>query len=103
MNDNKYNGWTNYETWRVSLEIFDGLEADEMFDLTQDAYDLGVDLKNYAEEVVEMSLADPNAPCIARDYALAFLQSVNWREIAVHMIFDHADEEDVTANKESAV
>ena len=26
MNDNyeKYNGWTNYATWRVNLEFFDG-------------------------------------------------------------------------------
>ena len=33
MKDNKYNGWTNYETWRVNLECFDGweenLEPDE--------------------------------------------------------------------------
>ena len=24
----KYNGWTNYATWRVNLEIFDGLYSD---------------------------------------------------------------------------
>ena len=23
-NDNTYNGWTNYETWRVNLELFNG-------------------------------------------------------------------------------
>ena len=22
----KYNGWTNYATWRVNLEIFDGMD-----------------------------------------------------------------------------
>ena len=22
--DNTYNGWTNYATWRVNLELFDG-------------------------------------------------------------------------------
>ena len=27
MTDNTYNGWTNYATWRVNLEIFDGLTA----------------------------------------------------------------------------
>jgi hypothetical protein len=26
MNDQKYNGWTNYATWRVNLEIFDGID-----------------------------------------------------------------------------
>ena len=24
MSDKKYNGWTNYATWRVNLEIIDG-------------------------------------------------------------------------------
>jgi len=26
-----YNGWTNYATWRVNLEMFDGA-TDELFD-----------------------------------------------------------------------
>ena len=25
-----YNGWTNYATWRVNLEIFDGIEPRDM-------------------------------------------------------------------------
>jgi hypothetical protein len=32
---------------------------------------------------------------------LAFLQEVNWREIAEHMFFDYADDEDVAAYKEA--
>jgi hypothetical protein len=91
MLNTTYNGWTNYATWRVNLEIFDGLEASDMFDLTLDAYDLGQDLKAYAEEVVSMSVADPHAPSLAIDYAMAFLQEVNWREIAKHMIADYAE------------
>jgi len=27
--DNKYNGWTNYETWRVNLEIFDNFDISD--------------------------------------------------------------------------
>jgi len=23
-NENTYNGWTNYATWRINLEMFDG-------------------------------------------------------------------------------
>jgi hypothetical protein len=91
MLDTTYNGWTNYATWRVNLEVFDGLEASDMFDLTSDAYDLGENLKDYAEDVVSMSVADPNAPSLAIDYAFAFLQEVNWREIAQHMINDYAE------------
>jgi hypothetical protein len=29
--DTKYNGWTNYATWRVNLEMFDGFDAREYF------------------------------------------------------------------------
>jgi hypothetical protein len=77
-----YNGWTNYETWRVNLEIFDGLEHREMFDLRLTTGELGRAFKEYAEEVVTMSVRDPEAPSIALDYALAFLSAVNWHQIA---------------------
>lgn len=75
-----YNGWTNYATWRVNLEIFDG-EQDN-FDLTQDAHHLGSDLKSYAEELIDITSDEG----LARDYALAFLSDVNWREIAEYLI-----------------
>tara|TARA_R100000935_G_C2753610_1_gene130685 strand:- start:98 stop:400 length:303 start_codon:yes stop_codon:yes gene_type:complete len=26
VNENKYNGWTNYATWKIMLELFDGVE-----------------------------------------------------------------------------
>jgi hypothetical protein len=29
MKTEKYNGWTNYATWRVNLEMFDGITANE--------------------------------------------------------------------------
>jgi hypothetical protein len=31
QNENGYNGWSNYATWRVSMEMFDGFDV-------QDAY-----------------------------------------------------------------
>ena len=88
MSDTKYNGWTNYATWRVNLEIFDGLEIEEMFDLSLPV------LQDYAEEVITMSVSDPHAPNIALDYALAFLKDVNWYEIAGHMIEDYTEEKE---------
>jgi len=91
MSDKTYNGWTNYATWRVNLEVCDGLNG-EGFDLDQDAYDLGQDLKNYAQELIDMSVSDPNAPNLAHDYAMAFLQDVNWEEIAKHMIELYSEE-----------
>jgi hypothetical protein len=84
-NDRTYNGWTNYATWRVHLEMFDGMSADDYG--TRSTYDLSLSLREQAEEHIVDSTSDG----LARDYALAFLSEVNWREIAVHLI-DAAEE-----------
>jgi hypothetical protein len=88
MQDNTYNGWTNYATWRVNLEIFDDMEIVGMFDLTLDAYDLGPYLKDFAEMIID----NGSSTGLALDYAMAFLQDVNWREIAEHMVADYCEE-----------
>jgi hypothetical protein len=88
----KYNGWTNYATWRVNLEVFDGFDPTEYyseFDASE-PYELGQNLKQYAEEVIFECAEVPQG--LARDYALAFLNDVNWYEIAQHMINDYAEE-----------
>jgi hypothetical protein len=84
--DNRYHGWTNYATWRVNLEVFDGFQPTEYWpDVTSwDAYDLGDFLKGHAEELIEQTSSEG----LARDYALAFLSDVNWYEIAEHMLDD---------------
>jgi len=83
MSDTTYNGWTNYATWRVNLEIFDGLTAS---DIAGDGYDepheLASTLCAYAEDLIFMTSSEG----VARDYAIAFLSDVNWREIAEHML-----------------
>ena len=91
MNDKTYNGWTNYETWRVNLEIFDGWDANDLDSLTTgDNTNLHDQLKEYVQGLIyEAGGGDGN---IAVDYALAFLQAVNWHEIAKHMIADYAEE-----------
>ena len=90
MNDNKYNGWTNYATWRVNLEIFDGLEHEEMFDLDLPVEQLRHVLQDYVEgHIHESGGGNGN---IAVDYALAFISDVNWYEIAEHLIEDCKEE-----------
>jgi hypothetical protein len=79
-----YNGWTNYATWRVNLEMFDG--GDFASDNDLDAYDLGQRLREFAEE----TLSEQGSGMVL-DYALAFLADVNWREIAEHMIEDYRE------------
>jgi len=84
--DTKYNGWTNYATWRVNLEMFDGVDIREWCDVnTCDAYDLSKQLSDYADDMVSNY---GNSETLAVDYARAFLSDVNWREIAEHMLDD---------------
>ena len=85
--DTRYNGWTNYATWRVSLEIFDGFDPSDYFSNldTNDTYSLSKCLQDYAEQVLfECATVEG----LAADYARAFLSDVNWYEIAEHMLDD---------------
>ena len=80
-----YNGWTNYATWRINLEIFDGLSIRDILSGISDdlsCYDAAAALKDRAEELISEQAPEG----LARDYALAFLADVNWREIAEHML-----------------
>ena len=91
MQDTKYNGWTNYATWRVNLEMVDSSDWHCRFDDMGQAptvYEMSIALKEWAEEWIVESSSEG----FARDYALAFLSDVNWFEIAQHLIDDYAEE-----------
>lgn len=75
-----YNGWTNYATWRISLELFEGYELTE-HEQELSIYDFHEQLKEYAEEIVTMDQHDS----LCTSYALAFLAQVNFYEIAEHI------------------
>jgi len=66
----KYNGWTNYATWRVNLEILGDMQFDEQVSADY--------LKDLVEELVFIDVKD----CLAADYARAFIAQVNFYEIA---------------------
>jgi hypothetical protein len=66
----KFNGWTNYETWRVNLEFFDGYE--------------GILDHETAREMVEDHINETTKEGLSRDWALSFVSNVNWHEIAKH-------------------
>jgi len=85
--DTKHNGWTNYATWRVNLEMFDGQPLDTISG-DSDPHDVGQDLRDTALEYM-----GGQASGLALDYAEAFLDDVNWYEIAEHMIEDYRQEE----------
>ena len=84
--DNKYNGWSNYATWRVNLEIFDYFDIE---DYSKDPYELSKQLEDYVEEIIFIDVLDG----LAKDYAGAFIRQVNYYEIAEHLVdawkYDH--------------
>lgn len=106
MKDEKYNGWTNYETWLVKLwmdndqgsynywqeiaqEIYNEARADANFTKEERAkLDLADQLKNEHEE---------NAPTgtsgVYSDLMKGALGRVDWHEIAQALIDDGVDKE----------
>ena len=86
MEDTKYNGWTNYATWRINLEIFDCMSLEDLNTNNLEAYSLGDELKEYAEEILSI---DTDTSSLVYSYAMAFLSDVNWVEIASHLIEEH--------------
>ena len=67
----KYNGWTNYATWRVNLEMFDGYDEEVTAD----------QLESMADEMITNYGEIPTSS-LAVSYANAFMSDVNWHEIA---------------------
>lgn len=71
MSDKKHNGWTNYQTWRVNLEILSDLE----FNVEVTADDL--------KAVVEYEVFDPHPDMgLMESFARSFIAEVNFYEIA---------------------
>jgi hypothetical protein len=73
----EYNGWSNYETWRVNLE-FGFIDNPELYKEYS-----GDDLKDYVEEILELDITDTKS--ITLSYALAFIDNVNWYEITRYL------------------
>jgi hypothetical protein len=69
---NKYNGWSNYPTWRVMTDIINYIEFEE--------YVTSEDIKEIVEDTVLSNVEDLRALCF--DYAKAFISQVNFFEIA---------------------
>jgi hypothetical protein len=73
MNNNEYNGWTNYATWRINLEILGDIQFENKTSAD--------DLKEIAEDVV-FSNYNGTGNRLMYDYASAFISEVNFYEIA---------------------
>jgi hypothetical protein len=76
MNNETYNGWTNYETWKVNLEIFDGVTAKDLW---------GMECKPEWLEDYVREIINEEAEGFALSCANSSLSAVNWHEIAEHL------------------
>ena len=75
----KYQGWTNYWTWKYNLELLDEnyyrvLIEDNQF---SSVYDLAKAIEDNADELAELV-----KPSWASSWVSAAFSEVNWREIA---------------------
>lgn len=71
MDTKQYNGYSNYATWRVQLEILDGIEWEAPVKAD--------DLQEIVEDVVFNNTVEKD--CLAADYARSFLGDVNYYEL----------------------
>ena len=90
MSDKTYNGWSNYATWRINLEIIDNkpwdeeeldmLSAETLEDYVEDAvfeqYSGNMGMNHHQNHLVE-------------DYARAFLDDVNYQEILESILYNY--------------
>ena len=71
---NDYNGWSNYATWRINLELFSDMEVTDYFD--------ELPTTEMLEDYVENIVFDHSGTMgLIEDYARAFLANVDYREI----------------------
>ena len=70
----EYNGWTNYATWRINMEILGDIEFEDVVSADY--------LKEIVEDVVFSQYELSNGSHLAEDYARAFISEVNFYEIA---------------------
>lgn len=68
----EHNGWTNYETWRVNLEMIDNNKDMALWDAEE--------IEDWAYEYIE-----EESTGLAKDFSMAFLKEVNWFEISNHL------------------
>lgn len=84
-----YNGWSNYATWRVNLELLDGMDPRDSFYSRPSERELADYLRDYVNEAV-----DQYPDGFVKDYCNSFLDDVDWYEIASAMIADHYGDDD---------
>ena len=102
MKDNKYNGWTNYETWNFNLWITNK-ESDHSVALelafdSENPYELSKKLEEWAEDMASECKIISG---FISDIVNSSIKEVNFYEVAFHLweerqdaIKEHDEEEE---------
>lgn len=93
--DNRYNGWTNYETWNCKLWMDNDQGESEYWNErakeSDDVSDLAKELEGYYEALAEEFMGQQSGFFV--DICNAALREVNWGEIAAHLYEENHEEE----------
>lgn len=84
-----YNGWSNYETWLVSMwygDIFTDMANEGQLGSSDN-------LQTFVEEMLMEAGQLPESG-LAADIMNAFLRNVDWEEIHDHFYVEELEEED---------
>jgi len=82
MSNTTYNGWSNYPTWRINLEILGDIQwVEEEIEILNEEM-----LEDYVENAVFENNGISGHLGLMEDYARAFLANVNYREILKSII-----------------
>lgn len=88
MENKTYNGWTNFETWKANLELFDTMNLEDFDLLSTDPHSMVSELASIMEEMtLEILYNDlqikghPSA-----NWVYLMIQEINFMEIASNKI-----------------
>lgn len=93
----KYNGWTNYETWLVNLWLDNGGSGEHWREYTEEHVGDGAERDDAVDHIADQIKAEhdealaeiiPEGSGVFQDLLSASLREVNWHEIAAHYVDD---------------
>ena len=90
MKNDTLEDFTNRETWLVNFKLFANKDLEDFWAESEDPSTtevIGADtLADRLKEFAETHVKESTQEGLARDFALAYLERVQWREIAQSMI-----------------
>lgn len=94
MKREPYNGWTNFETWKVALEFFDGQQASDILERepNESKEDYTERIADTLELYLEEYQSNQNYDNFTTSVMYWFFKEVNYTEIAEHLTEDETNE-----------